>query len=141
MNIKKIQKPHRKTIAIDFDGVIHKYSRGFVDGTIYDEPFKNVFMAIDSLMIYYNVFIFSSRSPRKIKKWLDKQWQFDEAVSTMCAMTCQIIPFWYTFWNKRRVLGITRKKLPAHIYIDDRAYKFTGDWNNTFKDITKLLSN
>ena len=29
-------------IGIDFDGVIHKNSKGFHDGTIYDEPIEGV---------------------------------------------------------------------------------------------------
>ena len=29
-----------KNISLDFDGVIHKNSKGFYDGTIYDEPIE-----------------------------------------------------------------------------------------------------
>ena len=29
-------------LAIDFDGVIHKNSKGFFDGTVYDEPINGV---------------------------------------------------------------------------------------------------
>ena len=29
-------------IAIDFDGVIHKSSKGFFDGTVYDKPMEGV---------------------------------------------------------------------------------------------------
>lgn len=56
-----------QTIAIDFDGVIHKYSKGWQDGTLYDEHVDGVFEAIDLLMTKYTVFIFSTRSPRQIK--------------------------------------------------------------------------
>ena len=33
-------------IAIDFDGVIHKNSKGYYDGTIYDEPVEGSLEAI-----------------------------------------------------------------------------------------------
>ena len=32
----------RKTIVFDFDGVIHKYSKGWQDGSIYDEPVEGI---------------------------------------------------------------------------------------------------
>ena len=34
---KAQEKENKNIIAIDFDGVIHKSSRGFHDGTIYDD--------------------------------------------------------------------------------------------------------
>ena len=31
-----------------------------------------------------------------------------------------------TFWNDLKCIGVTNRKLPAQLYIDDRAYKYTG---------------
>jgi len=134
-----------QTIAIDFDGVIHKYSKGWQDGTCYDEHVEGVFEAIQELMKTYTVFIFSTRKPKQIKQWLlqrimememgdnphdPQEWSWGKY-----GYTCQIIPFWVKFWNKKNVLGITRKKLPAMCYIDDRAVNFQGDWNRTLLDV------
>ena len=33
-------------IGVDFDGVIHKCSKGFYDGTIYDPPIKGSYHAL-----------------------------------------------------------------------------------------------
>lgn len=127
-----------KTIAIDFDGVIHKYSKGWQDGEIYDEPIPGAFEAINSLFAQgYSVFIFSSRSPRQIKKWLDKYLWYYDPLDYHCDhndrvypyhFKAEVIPFWTKFWDKYRVAGITRKKLPAIAYIDDRAVPFKNDW-------------
>jgi len=38
-----------KQLAIDFDGVIHKNSKGFYDGTIYDEPIEGSIQAVKEL--------------------------------------------------------------------------------------------
>lgn len=123
-----------KTIAIDFDGVIHKYSGGWKDGSIYDKPIEGAFEAIRKFMDEgYSVFIFSTRSPWQIRFWLYEQLfcrDFpDGMLMTRYGFTTQIIPFWKKFWNKPNVLGITKRKLPAVAYIDDRAVKFNGDWS------------
>ena len=126
-----------KTIAIDFDGVIHKYSKGWQDGVIYDDAFKDVFRIIHALMKDYNVFIFSTRSPRQIKKWLMGHCFMDTDMPCtpwLYGYSIQVIPFWKKFWNKRDCLGITKRKLPAHLYIDDRAYRFES-WEKTLKDL------
>lgn len=137
-----------KTIAIDFDGVIHKYSQGWKDGEIYDEPLGQVFTCIGSLFdTGYSVFVFSTRNPRQIKKWLNgwvmkSDYEVNgmgndprEWVEPRYGFTVEVIPFWKKFWNKKYVLGVTRRKLPAEVYVDDRALKFEGDWIKTFDEI------
>ncbi len=137
-----------KTIAIDFDAVIHKYSKGWQDGKCYDVPVEGVFEAIKLLFdVGYNVFVFSTRSPKQIKRWLkENTYETDYVHNGMGAdpedycfpifgFTVEIIPFYKKFWNKSRVLGITKRKLPAHCYVDDRALKFEGNWQKTLNDI------
>lgn len=129
-----------QTIAIDFDGVIHKYSKGWQDGKCYDEPVEGVFEAIAELMKTYTVFIFSTRSPRQIKEWLVQRIMESDYIHNgmggdpgdYCypkyGFTCERIPFYKKFWNKQNVLGITKRKLPAMVYVDDRAMRFNGIW-------------
>lgn len=134
----------RKTIAIDFDGVIHRYRNGWFDGTIYDEPRIGAFESIEKLMQKYNVFILSTRSPWQINKWL-KKYLYEEMPHPILAnqgefLTMQKYDFsheviwqpWVKFWNKEKVLGITNRKLPAIAYIDDRSVLFKN-----WKDILK----
>lgn len=136
------------TIAIDFDGVIHAYTQGWKDGSCYDKPVKGVFEAIKTLMDSgYSVFVFSTRKPKQIKRWI-KEWAYESDYihngmggdpEDFCypkyGWTVEVIPFWKKFWNKKNVLGITRRKLPAHVYVDDRALNFMGNWNKTIQDI------
>lgn len=149
-----------KTICIDFDGVIHQYSQGWKDGSIYDNPVNNAFETINLLVEQgYSVVIFSTRSPYQIKKWLvrfsnqllymsqsefmDRYYPFQEIDQTIIENEysnkrlqhkVKVIPFWKKFWNSSTI-GITRRKLPATIYVDDRALKFEGNWSNTLEQI------
>lgn len=136
-----------KTIAIDFDGVIHRYSQGWHDGTCYDEPMEGAeeFLAYLMKTQRYSVYIHSTRSPRQIRKWL-----MEKMPGTFGIMAedshylwgghgwgIRIIPFWVKFWNRTDVIGISKRKLPAIIYIDDRAAKFTPE--SGFSAILKEL--
>lgn len=138
----------KRTIAIDFDGVIHAYSKGYQNGDIYDKPIEGAFEAIRTLMDDgYSVYIHSTRSPRKIKDWmLFHTFATEYEVEGMgndpsyykypkFGFTLKIIPFWKKFWNEENVLGISRRKLPAMVYVDDRALKFEGDWVKTLQEI------
>lgn len=133
-----------KTIAIDFDGVIHKYSRGWQDGSVYDNEVDGIFEALKVLFDSgYSVFILSTRECKQIKKWLDQRIMISEYerdgmgndpnkwVETRYGFTCKIIPSKMKFWNEKNIIGITNKKLPAHVYVDDRAVEFKGNWVDT----------
>ena len=67
-----------KTVVFDFDGVIHKYSKGWQDGSIYDEPVEGIKDIIDKLrQSGYKVVVVSTRTAKReglkaVISWLNK---------------------------------------------------------------------
>lgn len=106
-------------VAFDFDGAIHKYSKGWQDGSIYDEVNVDVLDIIATLQLH-NIpcVIMSTRDPQQIKDWWDKQW-FSEGIQV------KVLDFDTVFYNDCTCLGITNRKIAAQLYIDDRAYRYT----------------
>lgn len=115
---------------IDLDGTIHKYSKGYGDGTIYDDAFEGAKKVIDWLKRNgYEIVIFTTRASKqnadelggdhkdqikKISKWLkEKGIYFDK---------------------------ITAEKLAADFYIDDKAIPIeSGNWDTVLKVIKKRV--
>lgn len=99
-----------KTILIDFDGVLHRYSKGWVGGKLYDKPMDGAVNAIKTLI--KNGFlpvVFTAREKTSwplIEKWL-KKYHFPK-------------------------MAITNIKTTALCYLDDRAVRFTN-WNDFLK--------
>lgn len=114
------------TIALDFDGVIHRYSRGWQDGTIYDGPMDGAIEGVRSVMELDAVFIFTARPPEQVARWLSG-YGFTVVADTGPAPGRH-------FWNERGVLLVTNRKLPARVYLDDRAVVFTS-WPQALKDL------
>jgi len=121
---EKIQRTwNGKRICIDLDGVVHRYSKGYHDGTLYDIPMPGVINFINNLKEQgYTVYIFTARlldfadytkAVRAIEDWL-KRYK---------------VPYDY----------ITCLKVPADAYIDDRAVHFDGDWKKAQRDLNKIL--
>lgn len=106
----------RQAVCFDFDGVIHKYSKGWQDGSIYDEVNVEVVKLISILQNYkIPVFVCSTRNPKQIIEWWER----------VIDLPVKIIKD-ETFWKDLTTVGITNRKLPAQLYIDDRAYKYNG---------------
>ena len=108
-----------KTIAVDFDGVIHAYSKGWADGSIYDKPVPGALETLVKLAKHYAVFILSTRDSNQILEWMVHQgFKPHDQV--------RVVPPDVKFWNEQGVIGITDRKLVAIAYIDDRAVRFTN---------------
>lgn len=135
------------TIAVDFDGVIHAYSRGWADGTIYDPPLPGAITGLRQLMEQDAVFIFTTRAPEQVMTWL-QHYDFDVTTDERCSLCsrgsgqtpapdcrgCKGSGL-ITFWNPRGQLLVTNRKLAATAYLDDRAIRFT-DWDQALTDLT-----
>ena len=114
-----------KTIAVDFDGVIHKYSKGWLDGSIYDEPVEGVHNALSLLKgMGFKVIIFTCRA----NDW-DKA-DDDMAIAKVVDWLDQ-----HHFYPGGHYDSITGVKPAAQYYIDDRAIRFI-DWKQTLQEVT-----
>ena len=105
-----------RQIAVDFDGVIHRCSKGFHDGTIYDPPIEGSLEAVKELASKYVVVVYSAkaRSDRPLvngKTGVELIWEWLEK---------------YGF--AEYVEDVTSEKPRAFCYIDDRAIKF-DNWS------------
>ena len=112
-------KVRDKTIAIDFDGVIHRYSKGFKgQQNVYDKPTEGTREALEKLKSNgYRLVIVSCRPPEPIKKWLVEQdmlHYFDE---------------------------ISNTKLPAKCYIDDKAIRFERGKKSSWDYVLDFIDN
>ena len=109
-NTKKDNIMRKKTIAIDLDGVLNEYIGQYKENKIPD--IKNgakEFLA--TLSKDYNLILFTTRNTKDAKNWL---------------MENNIHEYF---------LDITNVKPLAYIYLDDRAVKFNGDYDETLYNI------
>ena len=110
----------KKTICIDFDGVIHAYSKGFHDGTIYDPPSEGAYEALMELDQSYKIVVLTARARTK---------ELEQGVWSWL-LTYDLTQF---------IEGVTNVKPAAAAYIDDRAVRYAGEWNETIRDLEWLL--
>jgi hypothetical protein len=118
------------TIAIDFDGVIHTYERGWADGSIYGEWMPGAMAALMQLMADHAVFVHTTRNPHQVARWIEQT----SGHNIECTTRISLLPWRRTFWNTRGLLLVTRRKLPAVAYVDDRAVRFTN-WDETLRTL------
>lgn len=111
------------TIAVDFDGVVHAYSKGWHDGTIYDGPVPGALEGLRFLMEQDAIFIFTTRDISQVASWL-----LERGFSVRVGHDGP-------FWNERGRLLVTNQKLAANAYLDDRAVRFIN-WEQALNDLS-----
>jgi hypothetical protein len=108
----------RRTICLDFDGVLHSYRSGWCGAEIIpDPPIHRTREAIERLREQYRIVVHSSRchtleGRRAVEAWLQKH---GIVVDEVC-----------------------EHKPPATVYVDDRAIRFRGDWDDVITEIQQF---
>lgn len=120
-----------KTIAVDFDGVVHAYSKGWQDGTIYDPPLPGALEGLTTLMEAHAVFIHTTREAATVASWLA-----DRGFDTVVDVEGPKHPK-REFWNEQGALLVTDRKLPAIAYIDDRGIRFQS-WKQALASLENI---
>ena len=112
-------------IGVDFDGVIHKCSKGFYDGTVYDPPIEGAREALERLSKKFVIVMYSAKA-RKDRMLIDGK------------TGVELIWEWLEKHDmKQFVKEVTAEKPRAVFYIDDKAVRFEGNWNDTFSDLKR----
>jgi ribonucleotide monophosphatase NagD (HAD superfamily) len=114
-------------IAVDFDGVLHGYSKGWSDGSIYDPPVPGAKEAMKRLKEQgHTLYIFSTRTNPMFK---NKDASADQKKAMEAWMGEHDIPF-----DKVWTFG----KPMADLFIDDRAIGFRGQWEQTLREVDEF---
>ena len=124
--IRKHSFEDEKTnIGIDFDGVIHKNSKGYFDGTVYDTPIGGSKEAIKLISKKYDIIIFTAKAKpdRPLingKTGVELVWE------------------WLNLHGfAKYIKEVTSEKPRAVAYIDDKAIKFIN-WDTTIKELNEI---
>lgn len=109
-------------IGVDFDGVIHANSKGFYDGTVYDNPIPGSKEALESLSKKYKIIVFSAKA-RKDRMLINGK------------TGVELIWEWLKKYDMDQyVEDVTAEKPRAVYYIDDKAIRFV-DWKSALEEV------
>jgi len=114
--------PHwdRQPISLDFDGVLHEFSQGYVRPEIYDPPMPGAHDALKRLLGVYALHILTARNATQVIEWCNKSFP---------DIPFELIPEGTPDWQKEGVVGVTNVKLPAISYIGRYMVRFTS-WDD-----------
>lgn len=117
---------HRPTIVFDFDGVIHGHGQGWGDGTIYDDPVPGIHKTLKELSGDYDIVIQTARISDSYP---------DDIAAQLAAMKK-----WLKKHNLWRFITTIKPKPIGLVYIDDRGYRFEGEWDSKKTTRIKVLA-
>ncbi len=111
-------------IAIDFDGVIHTFDKGFHDGTCYGSPIEGSLEAIKELSKKFNIIIFTAKAKPSRPLVNGKT-------------GTELVTEWLIKYDVMQyVKEVTAEKPRSQLYIDDKGYHFQN-WTDTLKYIER----
>jgi hypothetical protein len=106
-----LDNPSRPLVCVDLNGVLDAYT-GWKDPDHWDPPRAGARAFLESLHAHgFDVVVFTTRHPTGVRRWLREHHLHD------------------------LVLAVTRRKPPAHVFIDDRAICFQGDFDQALKQV------
>ena len=113
----------KNNLAIDFDGVIHNFDKGWYDGTCYGKPIEGAVNAIKQLSEKYNLIIFTSKA-------------LPDRPLVNGKTGKQLVTEWLDEYDLLQYIDeVTYYKPRAEYYIDDKALSFKNNWDKILKTI------
>ena len=104
-----LDNPVRPLACVDLNGVLDVYT-GWRDPDHWDAPRAGARQFLEDLHARgFDVVVFTTRHPHGVRRWLREHGLIDV------------------------VDAVTRRKPPAHVFIDDRAVCFKGDFADALK--------
>jgi hypothetical protein len=115
------ERPKKPILCLDFDGVIHRYGKGWQNGVIYDDVVPGFFEWAEKAAEHFHLVIYSSRS------------KDDQGVVAMSMWLGEQRKKWRAEGGKPETdnplsFEFATEKPPAFLQIDDRAIQFNGSW-------------
>jgi beta-phosphoglucomutase-like phosphatase (HAD superfamily) len=106
-----LRNPEVPLVCVDLNGVLDTYT-GWKDPEHFDPPRPGAREFLEQLTAHgFRVVIFTTRHPVGVRRWLREHGLSD------------------------LVHAITDRKPPAHVFVDDRAVCFQGDFEATLRNV------
>ena len=105
-------------IAIDFDGVLHNFNKGFHDGTCYGKPIEGSIESVKLLSKKWNIIIFTAKAKPNRPLINGKTGE-------------ELVWEWLEKYDISKCVDeVTAEKPRAEYYIDDKGIRF-NNWKET----------
>lgn len=129
----------KKTLCLDFDGVLHSYTSGWQGARVIpDPPVPGAMEFLIRAVDLFDVCIYSSRSKNWLARWAMRRWLFQHLAETfMQEGWSSVEPFTHhdvlEAAEDDAMEVLMRIRFPwfkpaAHLTIDDRAWQFRGSF-------------
>jgi hypothetical protein len=111
LRLRDLREPERPLVCVDLNGVLDSYT-GWKAPDHWDAPRPGARPFLEALVSHgFDVVVFTTRHRVGVRRWLREHGLLD------------------------LVAAITDRKPPAHVFVDDRAVCFRGDFDRTLQAV------